>query len=67
MNKIFKIIRRISSLIYELELPNNINIYPVISIIYLKLALKGSDPYNRFRNNYPVPVKENPWNDVEKK
>jgi hypothetical protein len=45
-------------LVYEFEFPNNINIYPVILIIYLELILKGSDFYNRFRNNYPISIKK---------
>jgi hypothetical protein len=49
-------IRRVSSLIYEFEFPNNINIYPIISIIYLKLIPKNSDIYNRFRNDYSIPI-----------
>jgi hypothetical protein len=52
-------IYRVLPLIYEFEFPNNINIHPVISIIYLKLISKNSDPYNYFRNNYSVSVKEN--------
>jgi hypothetical protein len=45
------------SLIYEFEFPNNINIYPIISIIHLKLAPKNSDPYNCPRNDYLISVK----------
>jgi hypothetical protein len=56
--KFFKVIRRISPLVYELEIPNNINIYPVISIIYLKSILKDNDPYNRFHNEYSVSIKK---------
>jgi hypothetical protein len=56
----FRVIRRISSLIYEFEFPNNMNIYPIISIIYLKLISKNSDSYNRFRNDYPASIKEDP-------
>jgi hypothetical protein len=54
----FRIIYRISFLIYELEFPNNINIYPIISIIHLKLASKNNDSYNRSRNDYPTPIKK---------
>jgi hypothetical protein len=36
------------------------NIYPVISIIYLKLISKNSDSYNRFRINIEL------WNNIEK-
>jgi hypothetical protein len=54
----FRIIRRILFLIYEFEFPNNINIYPIISIIYLELVSKNSDFYNRFRNDYSIPIKK---------
>jgi hypothetical protein len=60
------VIRRVSFLAYEFEFPNNMNIYPVISIIYLKLISKGSDPYNRSRNDYPILIKKNSWNNIEK-
>jgi hypothetical protein len=53
-------IRRVLFLAYEFEFPNNINIHSVISIIYLELAPKDNDFYNRFRNNYPIPIKEDP-------
>jgi hypothetical protein len=51
-------IYRVSFLIYEFEFPNNINIYPVISIIYLKLISKNSDSYNYFCNDYSALVKK---------
>jgi hypothetical protein len=51
-------IRCVSLLIYEFEFPNNINIYSIILIIYLKLILKNSDPYNHLRNDYSVSIKE---------
>jgi hypothetical protein len=51
-------IRRVSLLIYEFEFPNNMNIYPIISVIYLKLISKDSNSYNRFHNNYLTPIKE---------
>jgi hypothetical protein len=60
------VIRRVSFLVYEFELPNNMNIYPIISVIHLISISKGSDPYNRFRSDYSVPVEENLWNNVEK-
>jgi hypothetical protein len=34
------------------------NIYPIISIIYLELASKDSDSYNRSRNDYPILIKK---------
>jgi hypothetical protein len=51
-------IYRVLFLIYKFEFPNNINIYPVISIIHLKLILKNSDSYNRSRNDYPASIKK---------
>jgi hypothetical protein len=54
----FKMIYRVSPLIYKFEFPNNINIHPINSIIYLKLISKDSDPYNRFRNNYPISIEK---------
>jgi hypothetical protein len=53
-------IRRVSSLVYESEFSNNINIYPVISIIHLKSVSKDSDSYNRFRNNYSALIEKDP-------
>jgi hypothetical protein len=57
----------VSSLVYEFEFPNNINIYSVISVIHLELISKDSDFYNHFRNDYSVLIEENLWNNVEKK
>jgi hypothetical protein len=59
-------IRRVSSLIYEFEFSNNMNIYPVISVIYLKLVSKGNDFSNHFHNDYLVLVEEDLWNNIEK-
>jgi hypothetical protein len=53
-------IRRVSSLIYEFEFPNNMNIHSIILIIHLKLISKNSDFYNRFRNNHSISIKEDP-------
>jgi hypothetical protein len=47
-------IRRVLFLIYKFEFPNYINIHPIILIIHLKSAPKGSDFYNYFRNDYPA-------------
>jgi hypothetical protein len=58
---------RVSSLAYEFEFSNNMNIYPIIFIIYLKLISKNSDSYNRFRNDYSALMKKDPRNNVEKK
>jgi hypothetical protein len=58
---------RVLFLVYEFEFSNNINIYSVILIIYLKLISKSSDFYNYFRNNYSVSVEEDLWNNIEKK
>jgi hypothetical protein len=51
-------IRRVSFLIYEFEFPNNMNIYPIILIIYLKLTSKDSDFYNYSRNDYLIPIEK---------
>jgi hypothetical protein len=59
-------IRRVLSLVYEFEFPNNINIHSVISIIYLKLISKSNDLYNRSRNNYLILIKKDLWNSIEK-
>jgi hypothetical protein len=56
----FKVIYRVSSLTYEFEFPNNINIHSIISIIYLKLISKYIDLYNRFCNDYPILIEEDP-------
>jgi hypothetical protein len=58
-------IHRVSSLIYEFEFPNNINIHSIILIIHLKLVSKNNDFYNRFRNDYPALIKEDSWNNIE--
>jgi hypothetical protein len=49
---------RVSFLVYEFEFPNNMNIYSIISIIYLKLASKNSDFYNYFRNDHAISIKK---------
>jgi hypothetical protein len=54
----FRIIRRVSSLIYEFEFPNNINIYPIILITHLKSISKNSDFYNYSRNDYSVLIEK---------
>jgi hypothetical protein len=54
----FRILYRVSFLIYEFEFPNNMNIHSVILIIYLKLISKNNDLYNRSRNNYPALIKK---------
>ena len=44
----FKIIERIGTFIYYLDLPVNMRIYSIISIIYFKLATNfARDPYRR--------------------
>ncbi len=54
----FKIIRRVFSLVYELELFSNMKIYPVISVTYLEPISHGKDLYNRPRDDHPPPVEE---------
>ena len=51
---LFKILRKIGYLAYELELLNTMKIYPVISIAQLEPALVGEDPF------YRPPVNDEP-------
>jgi hypothetical protein len=56
----FNIVRKVGNLAYELSLPPNMKIHPVVSIAHLEPA-KGPDPYQRARPNHPPPVEvENP-------
>jgi hypothetical protein len=41
------------------------NIYSIISITHLKSVSKGSDSYNRSRNDYSVLVEKDSWNNIE--
>ena len=53
----FKILERIGRLAYKLELPANIRIYNVISIVYLELVTNPTDdPYRRRRPPAPPVV-----------
>jgi hypothetical protein len=52
----FRMIYRVSPLIYEFEFPNNI--YSVISVTYLESVSKDSDFYNHSYNDYPAPIKK---------
>ncbi|KAM0814726.1 putative Reverse transcriptase [Seiridium cardinale] len=51
----FPIKRRVGKLAYELDLPNNTPIYPVISIAHLSPTPDGKDPFHR-RAPPPGPV-----------
>ena len=52
----FLVKRRVGRLAYELELPDNWRIHPVISIAQLE-SYPGPDPYGRPRPDYPDSVK----------
>src|SRR5450755_636517 len=54
----FKVKRRISPLAYELELPSNMKIHPVISVTHLEPAPLDNDPFSRPHDNHPPPVEE---------
>ena len=54
----FKIKRRVSPLAYELELPSNMKIHPVISVTNLEPLPPGEDPYKRRVNDHPPPIEE---------
>jgi hypothetical protein len=47
------VIRRISPLAYEFDIPSNWHIYPVVFITYLEPASHKKDPYNRNSDRYP--------------
>jgi hypothetical protein len=52
------VLRRVSSLAYELEIPSNWRIHPVISVTHLEPAPHGKDPYGRDSNEHPPPLEE---------
>jgi hypothetical protein len=54
----FKIKRRVSPLAYELELPPNMKIHPVISVTNLEALPPGEDPYKRPFNDHSPPVED---------
>ena len=58
----FKILRRIGNLAYELDLPSNIKIHPVISVAHLLPKRPGVDPYSRAIPE-PGPVEDNQHSD----
>jgi hypothetical protein len=45
-------------LAYELKIPNNWRIHPVISITYLEPASHGKNPYNRKGENHFLPFEK---------
>jgi hypothetical protein len=54
----FEIIRRVSSLAYELKLPSAIKIYSVISVIHLEPVSYSDNPFNRLKNDHLPPVEK---------
>jgi hypothetical protein len=54
----FRVKRRISPLAYELDLPPNLKIYPVISVANLEPLPPGEDPYKRPYDDHPPPVED---------
>ncbi|KAK4158829.1 hypothetical protein QBC43DRAFT_195406, partial [Cladorrhinum sp. PSN259] len=53
----FKVMERVGRLAYRLDLPDSMNIYPVISVAHLSPHPKGEDPFDRTRVP-PGPVEE---------
>jgi hypothetical protein len=53
----FRIIRKVSPLAYELELPDSMRNHPVISVIHLEQAKE--DPFERTVPTTPPPLTEN--------
>ncbi|SLM33892.1 reverse partial [Lasallia pustulata] len=57
----FKIIKKVGSLAYKLELPRTMQIHPVISVAHLEPCPDpAKDPYNRPRPSNPLPVIDEP-------
>ena len=54
----FKILEKVGSLAYRLELPPVMQIHPVISIAQLEPVPTATDPYSRPRNIMPPPITE---------
>jgi hypothetical protein len=54
----FRIKRRVSPLAYELELPSNMKIHPIISVAHLEPLPPGKDPFDRPHDDHPPPVEE---------
>jgi hypothetical protein len=55
---LYTVLRRVSPLAYELEIPSNWRIHPVISITHLKSAPHGKNPYDRKGKNYSSPLEK---------
>jgi hypothetical protein len=54
----YMILRRVSPLAYELEIPSNWRIYFVIFITYLEPAPHRKNFYDRKNNNHPLFLEE---------
>ena len=52
----FKVIRWVGRLTYELDLPPNLRIYPVVSVAQLEPASTEPDPYERPQSDHPDTV-----------
>nr|OMP83046.1 Retrovirus-related Pol polyprotein from transposon gypsy [Diplodia seriata] len=55
----FAISRKVGNLAYELQIPSEWRIHPVISVAHLEPAPRGKDPYGR--NEYPEPGPVTEW------
>ena len=61
----FPVVRKAGNLAYELKLPSNMLIHPVISVAQLEPAPKDDDPYNRSADMHPPPVENADDSDPE--
>ena len=52
----FKILKKYGKLAFELDLPKQWKIHPVIFITHLEPCPKDGDPYGRLRPDHPSPV-----------
>lgn len=52
----FRIIQKVGNFAYKLDLPPNIRIHPVVSVMQLKSLPEGEDPYSREVYPEPGPV-----------
>lgn len=52
----FKVVARVGSNAYKLDIPAHWRVYPVFSIQQLEAAPRGSDPFNRPQLDHPDTV-----------
>lgn len=52
----FRVLHKVGSLAYKLELPPTMKIWPVVSVVQLEPKTAGMDPYGRTFSQQPPPV-----------